>query len=445
VSFLFVCLFSMKKLFLLSSIVFVLVTSDGTTQSSFVLVLLNVLIKVSNSREIVNFDFSWRHRLGEGGGGGGGGVDIPREASIEFDDSGWQLVDCPHDMLIAQPFDSNESEKQAFLPRNSGWYRKHFHVPEDWRNSSVWIYVEGSFHVTTAWLNGNLIESTPHKQGYTSFRLRLDTISNITYSSSESNVLALFVNASTGTGWWYEGGGLIRHQKIVRANHLHIAQDGVFVRSESIDIQNKKANLIVTIEIEDHRNNDDCENDNLVLSARVTLLNRENSIVETKVIHTTTSHVFDDVIFSLSDVSFWSVQDPYLYSIQVELLLENVDDSIDRVEIQNVGIRSIRFDADSGLFINERQVKLRGFCDHSNFGGIGAAVPDRVNLFRAQMLRSIGANSWRVRVVDAISLSLSLSLLPPMWHTYIHTHTYRWHIIHPFQVGLTSLIVWVCL
>jgi beta-galactosidase/beta-glucuronidase len=42
------------------------------------------------------------------------------------------------------------------------------------------------------------------------------------------------------------------------------------------------------------------------------------------------------------------------------------------------------------------QVKVRGYCDHSNFGGVGGAVPDRVNLFRAQMLRSSGGNAWRM-------------------------------------------------
>ena len=35
-------------------------------------------------------------------------------------------------------------------------------------------------------------------------------------------------------------------------------------------------------------------------------------------------------------------------------------------------------------------------CDHSNFAGVGGAVPDRVNLYRTQMLRSVGANAWRM-------------------------------------------------
>ena len=48
-------------------------------------------------------------------------------------------------------------------------------------------------------------------------------------------------------------------------------------------------------------------------------------------------------------------------------------------------MRDVRLDADTGLWLNGKHVKMRGFCDHSSFGGVGAAVPDRVNLFRAQV------------------------------------------------------------
>ena len=52
-------------------------------------------------------------------------------------------------------------------------------------------------------------------------------------------------------------------------------------------------------------------------------------------------------------------------------------------------------------------------------GGVGNAVPDRVNFFRAQMLRSVGGNAWRC--VLSASLSLSLSLLHTAQHSTQHT------------------------
>ena len=90
---------------------------------------------------------------------------------------------------------------RAYLPRNTGWYRKHFKLPSSWSGKSVWLYIEGSFHATTAFLNGADIGF--HEAGYTSFWLRLDN-TTVHYGDTE-NVLALYVDASFGTGWWYEG------------------------------------------------------------------------------------------------------------------------------------------------------------------------------------------------------------------------------------------------
>ena len=46
-------------------------------------------------RERVNFDFAWRHHLGN----------LPPAAlQPNYNDSSWALVDAPHDMLINQEF-----------------------------------------------------------------------------------------------------------------------------------------------------------------------------------------------------------------------------------------------------------------------------------------------------------------------------------------------------
>ena len=49
---------------------------------------------------------------------------------------------------------------------------KHFALPADWKGSSVWVYIEGSFHITNAYFNG--MHLGEHTAGYTSFWLRLD-------------------------------------------------------------------------------------------------------------------------------------------------------------------------------------------------------------------------------------------------------------------------------
>ena len=58
-----------------------------------------------------------------------------------------------------------------------------------------------------------------------------------------------------------------------------------------------------------------------------------------------------------------------------------------------IGLRSI--DRTTTHFkLNNEPVHIRGFSHHSDFGAV-AAVPDRINLFRANALRSVGGNTWR--------------------------------------------------
>jgi hypothetical protein len=69
-----------------------------------------------------------------------------------------------------------------------------------------------------------------HDCGYTSFSVRIDNATNIVKGGK--NVLAAFVDPNSGkSGWWYEGGGIYRNVHLVKTNHVHIEQDGLFAYS----------------------------------------------------------------------------------------------------------------------------------------------------------------------------------------------------------------------
>jgi hypothetical protein len=98
--------------------------------------------------------------------------------------------------------------------------------------------------------------------------------------------------------------------------------------------------------------------------------------------------------FSISNAELWSVARPYLHVLVASLL--DVTGAVVDTKNTTVGIRSMRWDAINGFFLNEQHVKLRGFCNHNNFAGVGMGVPTRVNLFRIQQIRMMGGNSWRM-------------------------------------------------
>lgn len=95
---------------------------------------------------------------------------------------------------------------------------------------------------------------------------------------------------------------------------------------------------------------------------------------------------------AVAAAELWSVARPYLYTLEVAL--SNKAGSADAVNT-SVGIRNIAFDSERGMLVNEQVVKMRGFCEHESFTGVGGALPDRVDLLRVQQMRGVGGNAWR--------------------------------------------------
>ena len=67
---------------------------------------------------------------------------------------------------------------------------------------------------------------------------------------------------------------------------------------------------------------------------------------------------------------------------------------VDRYQTR-FGIRSIRFDADQGFFLNEKPVKIKGTCNHQDHAGLGVALPDAAQAFRVRTLQGMGCNAYR--------------------------------------------------
>ena len=50
-------------------------------------------------------------------------------AAPEYDDTGWRLLDLPHDWVVEWPFDENANLAQGYRPRGISWYRRSFKLP----------------------------------------------------------------------------------------------------------------------------------------------------------------------------------------------------------------------------------------------------------------------------------------------------------------------------
>jgi beta-galactosidase len=94
----------------------------------------------------------------------------------EFDDSGWEVVDLPHDWAIRGPFVQGWGTVvgggMGRLPNHGvAWYRRKLDISASDSLKSVYLEVEGAMSYAMVWLNGQLVGGWPY--GYASWSLDL--------------------------------------------------------------------------------------------------------------------------------------------------------------------------------------------------------------------------------------------------------------------------------
>lgn len=345
----------------------------------------------------------------------------PPEAQTSYDDSSWDRVQVPHDGLVGQAPNQalcpNGCSGNSYIPRHVMWYRKTFSIPAEWAGSAVWLDFEGVFREATIYLNG--VNVSYHACGYTPFRLRLDNISSVIPAGKGENTLALFVDPDNGehggrrkgSGWWYEGGGIYRSVKMVRASLTHVAQDGLFayanvsaagIRHAADPADGGSATgAVVHVSVE-FQNDEPLGGATEVCGAFQLVDSRDGGkTIATYALPKSVSvpaggTATVEAQMKLDQVRIWTIQSPYLYTMVFNTTTgcQSGASVIDSVSVP-VGFRAIRYDSNQGFFLNEKRFKVRGFCDHNNLGVVGMAVPDRLNLFRAQASRAVGGNGRR--------------------------------------------------
>jgi beta-galactosidase len=92
---------------------------------------------------------------------------------------------------------------------------------------------------------------------------------------------------------------------------------------------------------------------------------------------------------TVSQPRLWSLEERNLYTLVSEVRLGG--DVVDRYETR-FGIRSIHFDADKGLLLNGKPVKVKGTCNHQDHAGVGAAVPDDLGMLVFDETRMMSSN-----------------------------------------------------
>lgn len=354
-------------------------------------------------RERLLLDFGWRFQLGDAcnqakdfdlGSAGWGRTFaksgfVVRAAGLKFDDSAWKTVDLPHDWAVELPFKNDRALVdsggkplgRAYPDTSIGWYRRVFEIPAADAGKRVAVEFDGVFRHAMVMFNGHYIGE--NFSGYAPFRFDLTDFANF----GDKNVLTVRVDATLGEGWFYEGAGIYRHVWLTKTDPLHVAHWGTFVTSE-VRAQSAVVSMESKIENESDKPS--------VCHAAWSVVDPGGKVVATANAEAETVPAWGKLKFksqaAVDQPMLWSIEEPHLYRLIT--VVERDGAPADREETI-FGIRTIRFDADQGFFLNSKPLKIKGTCNHQDHAGVGAALPDRLQYYRIERLKEMGSNGYR--------------------------------------------------
>jgi beta-galactosidase len=328
----------------------------------------------------------------------------------DFDDTGWRLIDLPHDWAIEGPFGTGRADAgMGRLPcAGVAWYRKKLTIPASDSGKSIFLDIDGAMSYATVWLNGKLVGGWPY--GYASWRVDLTPY----VVPGGDNQLAIRLDNPPESSRWYPGAGIYRNVWLTKTGPIHVGQWGTFLTTPSVTTSSATVDLEVTID-------NDSKNDATVnvqtqfialgaegqktgppvsgiASAEVSIAAGKSALVQGSAI--------------IPKPRLWGPppqQKPNRY-VAVTTVSRKKSEAqasgekdliasasgfipVDCYETR-FGIRSLEFRPD-GVYVNGERIYLKGVNNHHDLGALGTAFNVRAAERQLALLREMGCNAVR--------------------------------------------------
>ena len=276
-----------------------------------------------------------------------------------------QVVDLPHDYTIGTDVspDCISRTATAFFDGANVNYTKEFEL-EGVTGETILLEIDGAYMNSEVSINGDTVAHRPY--GYSAY------IADLTGKVRQGkNEIKISVNNTLPNSRWYTGTGLFRHVTLLKAGQVHIEPWGIFARTESVCEGN--ATVLVDVDI---RNRGVSKESARI---RICIKNVDGEIVaeglsQAEIRPGESGKAF--VRLLVENARLWDLNDPYLYTVAVEVLSDGK--AVDWHE-ESFGIRTIAVDAKRGFRLNGKPIKLKGGCVHHDNGLLGA-----VSLYAAE-------------------------------------------------------------
>jgi len=328
-----------------------------------------------NVRIIQNFGKDWKFNLG----------DVPGAEAAGFNDSGWRTLNIPHDWSIEGEFSDKNlaTPGGGALPGGIGWYRKTFNLQENEDDKLVFIDFDGVYQNSEVWINGHSVGKRFY--GYSSFRYNLTPYLS---KDNQQNTVAVRVdNSAQPNSRWYSGSGIFRNVWLVTTGKTHVDHWGTVVTIPEIKDSLAKVKVVTKI-----KNNLTEGQEFLLKTAIVDPLGKVIATGKTETDAVKDSVYIATFEFEVRNPVLWNLDSPQLYSAVSQVFVDG--ELVDNYTTP-FGIRSFEFTTDKGFFLNGKNIKINGVCNHHDLGCLGAAINTRALERQMEILKAMGCNAIR--------------------------------------------------
>lgn len=304
-----------------------------------------------------------------------------QEAQIQYDDSGWNSIDIPHDWSIERDFNSTSDGgyQGGFLDGGDAWYRKRISNVPYLDGKRIFLYFDGVYMESDVYVNGTLRKA--NRNWYNPFWLEITDYIDV----EDDNVIAVFVRNKQPSTHWYSGSGIYRgvyllvcdpaavviKDIIITTPDLATEVGGEVTTKVSLNIYSSVADSIpVKVEI---------------LKDGETLSSEEDSV--SVIVGDNQAEI--DVVVNNPDL--WDVGEGNLYTAKVTL--GSGTSAI--IQTADFGYRWFEFQPTTGFWLNGNNIKIKGVSIHDTYGCLGAKANRSAIDRELDALVEMGCNAVR--------------------------------------------------
>ncbi len=253
-------------------------------------------------------------------------------------------------------------------------YQKILFAPKVWQGKVILLTIEGAAHYAEVFINGE--KCGEHYSGYTAFTidiseyLKYDTENSITIKVDSRETLDIppfghVIDYMTYGGIYRDVYMDIKEPVFIQDVFVKPDVSGKFVSEVTVEGDFTDVKVRQTVEKEGQRA---CQMCIPVTDKQMTI----EGYVE--------------------NVELWDVEQPNLYQVKTELLM---NDKVVDIHTVRIGFRSARFEKD-GFYLNGKKLKIRGLNRHQSYPYVGYAMPQSMQEYDADILKKeLGLNAVR--------------------------------------------------